>query len=236
MRKLIFLNRYFSPDESATSQLLSDLAFDLARTGYAVEIVTSRQRYEDASAKLPPRGSDHGVAIYRIWTSRWGRASLTGRTIDYLTFYMSAATWLLFHAGRGDVIIAKTDPPLISVVAAVIARLKGARLINWLQDLYPEVAEQLKVGGLGSTSGMLRRFRNWSLRSARMNVVIGRCMAELLEEFHIPADRITVIPNWVDDVAIRPMSARGPRAASRVGLRRCVRRRLLRQHGSRSRV
>ena len=176
MRKLIFLNRYFSPDESATSQLLSDLAFDLAAAGYRVEIVTSRQRYEDATANLPPRGRDHDVAIYRIWTSRWGRGSLTGRAIDYLTFYISAATWLAFHAHRRDVIIAKTDPPLIGVVAAAIARLKGATLINWLQDLYPEVAEQLKVGGVGATSGILHRLRNWSLRSARVNVVIGRCI------------------------------------------------------------
>ena len=55
MRKLIFVNRYFSPDESATSQLLSDLAFDLAAAGYRVEIVTSRQRYEDAARNCRPR-------------------------------------------------------------------------------------------------------------------------------------------------------------------------------------
>ena len=44
-----------------------------------------------------------------------------------------------------DIIIAKTDPPLISLVAALIAKTKHARLINWLQDLFPEVAAELAL-------------------------------------------------------------------------------------------
>ena len=47
----------------------------------------------------------------------------------------------------GDVIVAKTDPPLLSVVLAPIAKLKGAHLVNWLQDVFPEVVEKLNTGG-----------------------------------------------------------------------------------------
>ena len=42
LKTVIFVNRFFYPDHSATSQLLSDLAFDLARRGFCVEVVTSR--------------------------------------------------------------------------------------------------------------------------------------------------------------------------------------------------
>lgn len=209
MTKLLFVNRYFSPDESATSQLLSDLARDLAGAGYRVEVLTSRQRYEDPTARLIARESVGGVEVHRVWTSRWGREGLLGRTVDYLTFYLSAALWLAKHAARGDVIIAKTDPPLIGVIAAAVARMKGARLVNWLQDFYPEVAEQLQVGGVGLASGLLKRLRDWGLRRARMNVVIGRCMAEMLQSRGIPAERVTVIPNWVDEEVIRPLPRDG---------------------------
>jgi glycosyltransferase involved in cell wall biosynthesis len=209
MSKLLFVNRYFSPDESATSQLLSDLATELAGAGYRVEVVTSRQRYEDPSARLPAHESVRGVSVHRMWTSRWGRDSLLGRSFDYLTFYFSAGLWLLWHARRGDVIVAKTDPPLIGVVAAAVGRLKGARLVNWLQDFYPEVAEQLQVGGVGLASRWLKRLRDWSLRRAHMNVVIGRCMAEMLQSRGVRAERIGVIPNWVDDVVIRPLPGEG---------------------------
>ena len=50
-------------------------------------------------------------------------------------------------ARKGDVIVAKTDPPLLSIVLAPIAKLRGAHLVNWLQDIFPEVAEKLNIGG-----------------------------------------------------------------------------------------
>lgn len=43
LMKIVFLNRYFYPDHSATSQLLSDLAFHLVSQGREVHVITSRQ-------------------------------------------------------------------------------------------------------------------------------------------------------------------------------------------------
>src|SRR5271169_4201249 len=51
-RRIIFLNRFFFPDHSATSQILTDLAFHLAGCGIDVRVVTSQQRYDDPSAHL----------------------------------------------------------------------------------------------------------------------------------------------------------------------------------------
>ena len=44
--KIIFVNRFFYPDHSATSQMLSDLAFALAGCGHTVQVITSRLIYE----------------------------------------------------------------------------------------------------------------------------------------------------------------------------------------------
>ena len=111
--KLVFLNRFFHPDHSATSQMLSDLAFALARRGRAVAVIASRQRYDAPTDTLPAREQIRGVSVYRVWTSRFGRTSLIGRAIDYATFYL-AATWRLWRLARaGDVVIAKTDPPML---------------------------------------------------------------------------------------------------------------------------
>ena len=88
-----------------------------------------------------------GVDIRRVWSFRSGRDHLVERSLEYLSFYLSAGFCLWRLARRGDVIIAKTDPPLLSVLASVVAKLRGAQLINWLQDLFPEVAERLGVAG-----------------------------------------------------------------------------------------
>lgn len=39
--RVLFINRYFYPDLSATSQMVSDLAFAFAACGEAVWVVTS---------------------------------------------------------------------------------------------------------------------------------------------------------------------------------------------------
>ena len=44
--RIIFLNRYFYPDHSATSEMLSDLAFALSRRGFDITVITSRLRYD----------------------------------------------------------------------------------------------------------------------------------------------------------------------------------------------
>jgi hypothetical protein len=206
-RRVIFLNRFFYPDHAPTAELLSDLAFALAERGFAVSVITSRQSYEKAKTELPAREIVNGVDITRVWTSTWGRLRLAGRSVDYLTFYIAAA-WQVWKTARaGDFIVPKTDPPLLSVPMALIAKLRGAHLINWLQDIFPEVAEALNVGGsVGRVaSGVLRPLRNWSLRTAAVNVVVGEGMAARLQALGLPPEKIKVIGNWADRALISPL-------------------------------
>ena len=208
-KRVLLLNRFFFPDQSPTSELLSDLAFALGEAGYQVTVIASRLRYDDRTAKLPSRDVLGNVEIRRVWSFRSRADTLIGRALEYLSFYLSAGLGLWRAARRGDVIIAKTDPPLLSILAAPIARLKGARLINWLQDLFPEVAEQLGVAGAAGRPAfhLLRRLRNRSLRSALMNVVPGNSMAKTLKQEGIDSGRIRVIPNWTDGSVITPIAA-----------------------------
>jgi hypothetical protein len=93
--KLIFINRYFYPDHSATSQMLSDLALHLANAGHEVHVICSRQLYESPEFKLVAFETVRGVQVHRVWTSRFGRTNLVGRACDYLSFYFSATLKLI---------------------------------------------------------------------------------------------------------------------------------------------
>jgi glycosyltransferase involved in cell wall biosynthesis len=198
-RRVIFVNRYFHPDHSATSQLLSDLAFHLAARGWEVEVVTSRQRYDDPRAMLARHEVADGVRITRVATTRFGRALLPARAIDYATFYVSAFFALLAKARTGTVVVALTDPPLISVIAALVCTLRRARLVNWVQDVFPEVAVGIGMRGRRGLA-LVRGLRDWSLRMARRNVVLGERMAGRL-----PTPSV-VQHNWALD-SVSPVPA-----------------------------
>jgi colanic acid biosynthesis glycosyl transferase WcaI len=92
------------------------------------------------------------------------------------------------------VVVAMTDPPLLGVPALVVARLRGARCLNWLQDVFPEVAERLNLLNPRALASSLRGLRNWSLRHTDATVVIGNHMAARVALFC--ASPPVVIPNW----------------------------------------
>jgi colanic acid biosynthesis glycosyl transferase WcaI len=207
MRRLIFINRFFAPDHSATSQILSDLAFDLAGAGREVHLVTSRQIYDDPKAALPERETINGVDVHRVSSTGFGRTALLGRSIDYVSFYRSVRRCLDDIVRPGDIVIAKTDPPLMSVVARPVARRIGARLVNWLQDIYPETAVELGVPFMrGPVAAILAALRNATLRDAAATVVVGDLMGRKVQDLGAPAERIHVIPNWCNDEDIRLMA------------------------------
>src|SRR5271169_6895184 len=162
--KVIFVNRFFYPDQSATSQMLSDLSIGLAARGFQIEVVCSRQLYSEPQSKLAPRASVAGVSVQRIWTTRFGRGGFVGRALDYASFYFSSAMKLLIILRRDDIVVAMTDPPMLSIITAAIAKAKGAHVINWLQDIYPEIASQLNANPLPRPlDALLRKCRDRSL-------------------------------------------------------------------------
>jgi colanic acid biosynthesis glycosyl transferase WcaI len=207
MQRLLFVNRYFYPDHSATSQILSDLAMHLAAIGHEVHVVTSRQIYDDPHAALSPEETVKNLRVHRVASTRFGRSSMIGRAADYVSFYRSVSDRLTRLARSGDLIIAMTDPPLVSLVAAAAARRTGAALINWLQDLYPEVAVELEVPLLrGPVAAAVTALRDRSLRSAATNVAVGELMEQRLRTRGVPPEQVDVVPNWCDDEDIRPLA------------------------------
>jgi colanic acid biosynthesis glycosyl transferase WcaI len=206
VNRILFVNRFYFPDESASSLMLTDLATSLAARGHEVRVLTSRQLHNQATTTLPGHECINGVDIHRVATTGFGRSNLPGRALDYLSFYVTAFLWLLGNLKARDLCVVKTDPPLLSVPASWAVRLKGARLINWLQDIYPETAARLGlIAPEGLLARLLRSLRDASLRRAQVNVVIGQTMKKWLMARHLPDERIAVISNWADGQAIHPL-------------------------------
>ncbi len=199
--KIWFVNRFFWPDYSATSQLLTDLAFRLASEGVEVGVICSRDGYDHPQARLPAFERYNGVDIHRVVQPRFGRARLLGRAVDYLAMYAGFAAALARRARRGDIVVGKTDPPMLGAAIAPVARLRGLTQVNWLQDLYPEVALGLGLDALRPLAPLLFALRDWSLAGA-YNVTVGEGMAERLARRRVSRDRIACIPNWCDEIRL----------------------------------
>ncbi|MFO7725217.1 MAG: glycosyltransferase family 4 protein, partial [Oceanipulchritudo sp.] len=161
-------------------------------------VVTSRLDYTDPGTVYPAREVHHGVTIHRLWSTRFGRRSLAGRLLDYLSIYLSFFAFLLRHPRAADTVVVKTDPPLLSVPGAVAQALVGFRMVAWCQDLFPEVAVAvLHPGRIGrGFLSLVAELRDASLRAAECVVVLGSDMEAFLRARGLPGHALAAIPNW----------------------------------------
>ncbi|MCC6414946.1 MAG: glycosyltransferase family 4 protein [Opitutaceae bacterium] len=191
MARVIFINRFYWPEEPATSQLLTDLAQSAAASGFPVSVITSRRGGDS------PRHETHrDVKILRVGFARHDRRTPVFRMLDFASF-MFAALWRLWREVRGgDTVVILTDPPLFGALAAPLLDWRDARVIHWVQDIYPEVAIALTGQ---RWLRLLQPWRNHTWRRADHCVTLGSDMAAVLLQAGVASDRLNVIPNWAPE-------------------------------------
>ena len=108
-QRLLVVNRFFDPDASATSQLLTDLVDELDTRGFAVTVFAGRHVPQHRRrAACAPGGWRRGAssAPHRVRTVLAAGAHPGQRDLR-----RERVPCPLTHARPGDVILAKTDPP-----------------------------------------------------------------------------------------------------------------------------
>jgi colanic acid biosynthesis glycosyl transferase WcaI len=192
------VNRYFWPDESATSLLLTDLAEDLQAAGHEVQVFTSRQLYNRPQAQLPRHQIWQGIQIHRLPTSRFGRRHFCGRLFDIITFHLSLRCANNITV-KPDAWFVMTDPPLVVNTVLQLRRRLGGRVIHHVDDVYPDLA--MALGSLpqrGWISSLLSRWAQAGLRNCDQVLALGECMAGVLKDKGVTADRLAITPPWAD--------------------------------------
>ncbi|HAW95267.1 MAG TPA: glycosyltransferase WbuB [Phycisphaerales bacterium] len=201
--RILMINQVFYPDVAATAQHGHDLARHLVEHGHEVTAISSRSLYGEKGAKLASKEIVDGIEIHRVGRSLFGKTSIIARALDFVLFYL-AATWRALTLSKHDVVICFTTPPFITLTGLLLRVFKGSRVVCWVMDLYPDVPI---VCGLMKPDSLPSRFFEWlsrlCLNSVDRNVVLGRCMQELIESKGVPSEKISLIGVWSDNTEVR---------------------------------
>jgi colanic acid biosynthesis glycosyl transferase WcaI len=188
MSRVTFLNRFYWPEEPATAQLLADLAETLAADGRAVRVLASHPGGGAADTEVR-----HGVEIVRARSLRVGGRGKISKALSWAAFFAAALRRVSRDTRPGDTLVLLTDPPLLAALAGPRAQARGARVVHWVQDIYPDLAQAL---GAGRGLGWLRDPRDRAWRMADAIVSPGEDMAALIRSRGATAERVHTIPNW----------------------------------------
>jgi colanic acid biosynthesis glycosyl transferase WcaI len=202
--RVLVLNQYYWPGVEATAHLLSQLCSALAEE-FDVTVVTGRLRDPDGTGRL----QRDGVEIVRVPSTAFDRRRLLLRAVNYLT-YLGSSFGSAIAARPPDVVLCMTDPPLIGDVALLVARRFRAPLVVISQDVFPEVAVELKRLENPLVVSALRAAIGAYVRRADRIVAIGETMRARLELKGADPSRIQVIPNWVDTETLTPQPRDNP--------------------------
>jgi colanic acid biosynthesis glycosyl transferase WcaI len=209
MARILLYTLVFSPDGVSTAILVSELMTELQALGYEVSVLTTVPHYNRdsvAEAKQPLHKkmfglyyvSDyHGIKVIHVPMSR-KEERVGGRFLDYMRFHFWSLLLGLFLIGRCDVVIAPSPPLTIGIVGWLLARLKGAKFVYDVQELYP--ALMLQVGMLTEDHWLYKVF----LRLEKLVYTLSDHIAVITPYFKkavvatgTPPNKVTVIPNFV---------------------------------------
>jgi glycosyltransferase involved in cell wall biosynthesis len=215
---VVFLNRSFYPDITATGQLLSELCEDLVKHyDCCVTVIAARPLIKDAAFKeaccnhkLVQRESWQGVEILRVRSTTFAPSSFLKRMVNYLTYFFLGFI-ASFKIKRPELVVTLTDPPIIGFVGLWVAFRFGIPLIVSVRDVFPEAARGLPFAQNNLINFLLDCTNRFLLKRADRVVALGEVMRnKLIKEKGIPQDKISIIPDWADTENLRPLPKDNP--------------------------
>ena len=199
------MSELYHPEETSTGWIMTGIAEGLAAR-FDVRVLCGQPTYSARGTRAPVTEVRHGVEIRRCASSTLDKNKLTRRLLNALTLSASIFFQALRRFRRGDVVLVVTNPPLLPLLMALACRVRGARCLLLIHDVYPEalVATGLLRGG-GAGEAVLSRAMRLLYRQMTRVIAIGRDMRALVaRKCPEVAGRTVVITNWADTDLVRP--------------------------------
>jgi hypothetical protein len=137
------VSELFHPERTSTGHFLSCIATGLA-SSFPVRVLCAQPTYSARGRRARRRERLGGAEILRCWSTTFPKDVLLLRLVNLITISMS----ILFEACRafrhGDRVLVVTNPPTLPFVVRWACRLRGARLVLLIHDVYPEALEEAR--------------------------------------------------------------------------------------------
>lgn len=209
--RILLLTMYFAPDPAANSVIMTELAEELVQLGHEVTVITAFPHYDSNRIWDQYRGKliareDHGpIRVYRTYLYvPANKSKLLGRLFNYVSFnLLSTVTGLLLRGH--DILLAPSPPLTIGVTAYLLSRRHRIPFIYNVQDIYPDIAIRLGVLSNRRLIGFFYRLERFVYRKAERVTVLSDGFHQNLTKKGVPAEKLCIIPNFVDVGAMRPL-------------------------------
>jgi glycosyltransferase involved in cell wall biosynthesis len=224
--RIIIVTHYFPPEIGAPQVRLSALARVWAADGDEVTVLTGLPNYPTGVVPPEYRGAirrrEHrdGYRVVRTWLFATPNEGMVRKTISHLSFMTTSVLLGWRASGPADVVVV-SSPTFFSIGAGwLLARLKRARLVVEIRDLWPAIFAELGVLTNRPLIRMLERLELAAYAAAETVIVVSDGFRANLIGRGVPAGKVHTIRNGVNlhefdrgvkaDAALRSLLGAGP--------------------------
>ncbi len=224
MRTLI-VSHYFPPEIGAPQARLSALAAVWAAAGDDVTVLTGMPSHPTGVLPLQYRRTlrcrerRDGYQVLRTWLYATPSEGLIRKTLSHLSFMVSSVLLGWRATGPADIVMV-SSPAFFSIGAAwLLARLKRARFVVEVRELWPAIAVELGVLTSRRLIGLLERLELAAYAAADEVVVVSDGFRENLISRGVPAGKVHTIRYGVSLDKFRPEISPDPYLRAGLGAR-----------------
>lgn len=210
--KILVVCQYFYPEEFKVNELVEGLV----RRDNEVTVLTGKPTYPKGDY---PKGykfwgvqreTYKGAQVIRVPELTRGGGGVVGIARSLFSFLISSTWYAKHHDIEADAILCFQLSPVTMANAALIYKRKtGAKLVHWVQDLWPESVTATTPLKRGLVIQMLRRFVTKVYKQSDVILVQSRAFEKSICEKGDFKEKIVFAPNWAEDLFIKADAAKG---------------------------
>ncbi len=221
--RILIVTHYFPPEMGAPAARLSALAATWASDGDQVTVLTGMPNHP--TGVIPPayRGAIRRrewrdrYRVVRTWLYATPNEGVARKTLGHLSFMVTSVLLGARCSGPADVVVV-SSPTFFSIGSGwLLARLKRARLVVEVRDLWPGIFVELGVLTSRPVIGVLEWLELAAYAAADAVVVVSDGFRANLISRGVPAAKVHTIRNGADLGSFDPTAVADPGERARLG-------------------
>lgn len=198
---------YYYPEQCAGIYVVEDLMAALAEAGdesYLSVPTPTRNVAPDAKWSRTETKLEGKVIVHRFRMYGEGKNPIL-RAFRYLLCEMKQLHFMLWK--DYDVAFIDSTPPIQGLKLPIVRLFRKKPIVYNVQDLFPET---LSGAGLANQGGLLWKIGMWvsnvTFRNSDKIIAISNDIKRSMVARGVPAEKIEVVYNWVDEKAVQPVA------------------------------
>ncbi|MGD9696725.1 MAG: glycosyltransferase family 4 protein [Thermoleophilia bacterium] len=203
MSTILYVSQYFVSADQPGGVRHWQHTRALARAGHRVAVVTSYVQHKERTVPERYRGRrivhevEDGLDVWRTYSTPGYGRDLRSRVASYATFaWWSALAGM--RAPRPDVVVASSPSLPSAAAAAALARIRRARFVLEVRDLWPDSAIAMGLVRDRRTIAVARALERFCYRRADRIIALTEGIRDGIVESGVSPAKVTLITNGVD--------------------------------------